>query len=222
MDKIHLVIVDDHPLFREGVVAILGTEPDMEIVGQGETAEDAIRLSRDLLPDILILDISIPGGGLQAAQTVAQAFPVVKIIMLTGSPDEDNVLTALKAGAQAYVLKGVSARELVGILHTVQSGEGYVTPTLAANLLMEMTSATASERTRTGTLNELTDREREILELIATGKSNKEIGLQLHLTEKTIKHYVTNILQKLQVRSRVQAALLAQQKMRPKESGNID
>ena len=140
MDKIHLVIVDDHPLFREGVVAILGTEPDMEIVGQGDTAEDAIRLSRDLLPDVLILDINIPGGGLSAAQSIASAYPVIKIVMLTGSPDEDNVLTALRAGAQAYVLKGVSARELVNILHTVQAGEGYVTPTLAANLLMEMTS----------------------------------------------------------------------------------
>ena len=218
MDKMHLVIVDDHPLFREGVVAILGTETDMEIVGQGETADDAIRLSRDLLPDILILDISIPGGGLQAAQTIASAWPVIKIIMLTGSPDEDDVLTALKAGAQAYVLKGVLARELVNIIHTVQAGEGYVTPTLAANLLMEMTSLTASEQESAETLHELTDREREILELIATGKSNKEIGLQLHLTEKTIKHYVTNILQKLQVQSRVQAALLAQQKMRPKNS----
>jgi two-component system nitrate/nitrite response regulator NarL len=216
MDKIHLVIIDDHPLFREGVVAILGTEPDMEIVGQGDTADDAIRLSRDLLPDVLILDINIPGGGLNAAQSIANAYPVVKIIMLTGSPDEDNVLTALRAGAQAYVLKGVSARELVDILHTVQSGESYVTPTLAANLLMELTSNASDERTQPGNLADLKEREREILELIAMGKSNKEIGLELHLTEKTVKHYVTNILQKLQVQSRVQAALLAQQKMRPK------
>ncbi|MEP7133689.1 MAG: response regulator transcription factor [Chloroflexota bacterium] len=217
MDKIHLVIIDDHPLFREGVVAILATEPDMEIVGQGDTADDAIRLARDLLPDVLILDINIPGGGLNAAQAIANAYPVIKIVMLTGSPDEDNVLTALRAGAQAYVLKGVSARELVNILHTVQSGESYVTPTLAANLLMEMTSGATNERSQSDNLNELKEREREILELIAKGKSNKEIGLQLHLTEKTIKHYVTNILQKLQVQSRVQAALLAQQKMRSKD-----
>jgi DNA-binding NarL/FixJ family response regulator len=217
MDKIHLVIVDDHPLFREGVVSVLGTEPDMEIVGQGDTAQDAMRLARDLLPDVLILDINIPGGGLQAAQAIANAYPVIKIVMLTGSPDEDNVLTALRAGAQAYVLKGVSARELVNILHTVRSGESYVTPTLAANILVEMTSGT-NEPSQPDHVNELKEREREILELIAEGKSNKEIGLQLHLTEKTVKHYVTNILQKLQVQSRVQAALLAQQKMRPKDS----
>ena len=223
MDKIHLVIVDDHPLFREGVVAILGTEPDMEIVGQGDTAEAAIRLSRDLMPDMLILDINIPGGGLQAAQVIASAYPVIKIVMLTGSPDEDNVLTALKAGALAYVLKGVSARELVEILHTVQAGESYVTPTLAANLLMELTTASTSERTQAdNNLDDLKEREREILELIAQGKSNKEIGLQLHLTEKTIKHYVTNILHKLQVQSRVQAALLAQQKMHSKDSRTAD
>jgi two-component system, NarL family, nitrate/nitrite response regulator NarL len=214
MDKIHLAIIDDHPIFREGVVAILSTEPDIEIIGQGETAEDALRLARDLLPDLLILDINIPGGGLKAAQAIASSYPVIKIIMLTGSPDEDNVLTALRAGAQAYVLKGVSARELINILHTVQSGESYVTPTLAANLLMELTSSKTSEQSPTGGLDELKGREREILELIAQGKSNKEIGLQLHLTEKTVKHYVTNILQKLQVESRVQAALLAQQKMR--------
>ena len=219
MDKIHLVIIDDHPLFREGVIAILGTEPDMEIVGQGDTAQDAIRLSRDLMPDMLILDINIPGGGLSAAQTISSAYPVIKLVMLTGSPDEDNVLTALKAGAQAYILKGVSARDLVDILHIVQAGESYVTPTLAANLLMELTTTSTTERTHTdNNLDELKEREREILELIARGKSNKEIGLQLHLTEKTIKHYVTNILHKLQVQSRVQAALLAQQKMRPKDA----
>jgi two-component system, NarL family, nitrate/nitrite response regulator NarL len=214
MDKIHAAIIDDHPIFREGVVAILSTEPDIEIVGQGETAEDALRLARDLFPDLLILDINIPGGGLKAAQAIARSYPVIKIIMLTGSPDEDNVLTALRAGAQAYVLKGVSARELINILHTVQAGESYVTPTLAANLLMELTSSKISEQSPVDGLDALTGREREILELIAEGKSNKEIGLQLHLTEKTIKHYVTNILQKLQVQSRVQAALLAQQKIR--------
>ena len=207
-----LVHIDDHPLFREGVTTILGMEPDIEIVGQGETMEDAVRLTRDLLPDLLLLDVNIPGGGLKAAESISREYPVVKIIMLTGSPDEDNLVAALRAGAQAYVLKGVSARELVGILHTVLAGEEYVTPTLAANLLMEMASSTPNAPARGEGLNELTEREREILELIATGKSNKQIALQLHLAEKTIKHYVTNILQKLQVNSRVQAALLAQQK----------
>lgn len=208
MDKIRLAIVDDHSIFREGMLSVLGTEPDIEIVGQGETAEDAVRLARELLPDIIFLDISMPGGGLNAAQTIVENYPVVKIIILTGSEGEAHVMTALKTGARAYVLKGVAARELVNILHTVQSGEVYVTPTLAASLLSEMTTGPRNEPSES-TFDKLTEREHEILALIAAGTSNKEIGLQLHLTEKTVKHYVTNILQKLQVHNRVQAAVMA-------------
>ena len=208
MDKIRLAIVDDHSIFREGMLSVLSTELDIEIVGQGANAEDAVRLAREFLPDIIFLDISMPGGGLNAAQLIVESYPVVKIIILTGSEGESHVMTALKTGARAYVLKGVAARELVNILHMVQAGEIYVTPTLAANLLSEMTSASRNE-TSESTFEKLTEREHEILALIAAGTSNKEIGLQLHLTEKTVKHYVTNILQKLQVHNRVQAAILA-------------
>jgi DNA-binding NarL/FixJ family response regulator len=219
MEKIRVVIVDDHPIFREGVVAILGAEADVEIVGQGMTSEDAVALAREHLPDIIILDISIPGeGGIRAAEVIAASFPVIKIIMLTGSDDEDNVIAALKAGAHAYILKGVAARELNKILHAVHAGEGYVSPSLAANLLSEMTSSHKEKHIAQDGFEELTERERQILELIAVGTSNKEIGQKLFLTEKTIKHYVTNILQKLHVRNRVQAALLAQEKTRPKMS----
>lgn len=219
MDKIRLVIIDDHPIFREGVVAILSSEPDLDVVGQGVNAQDAVRLTRELLPDVVLLDVNMPGSGVSAAQTIASAFPVVKIIMLTGSSEEDDVMAALKAGAHAYVLKGVAARELNGILHKVYRGEGYVTPSLAASLLSEMKSAPQGEKQTPGamdTFEELTERERQILELIAEGKSNNEIGQELFLTEKTIKHYVTNILQKLHVSNRVQAAMLAQQKNKPK------
>jgi two-component system, NarL family, nitrate/nitrite response regulator NarL len=208
IDKIRLAIVDDHSIFREGLLSVLSTEPDIEIVGQGASAEDAVRLARELLPDIIFLDISMPGGGLNAAQEIVENYPVVKIIILTGSEGESHVMTALKTGARAYVLKGVAARELVNILHTVHSGEVYVTPTLAANLLSEMTAASRTESPQSA-FERLTEREHEILSLIAAGTSNKEIGLQLHLTEKTVKHYVTNILQKLQVHNRVQAAILA-------------
>jgi two-component system nitrate/nitrite response regulator NarL len=208
MDKIRLAIVDDHSIFREGMLSVLKTEPDIEIVGEGASAEDAVRLARELMPDIIFLDISMPGGGLNAARAIVENYPVVKIIVLTGSEGEAHVMSALKIGARAYVLKGVAAYELVNILHTVQSGEVYVTPTLAASLLTEMTSAPHSEA-QESTFDKLTLREREILELIAAGTSNKEIGLKLDLTEKTVKHYVTNILQKLQVHNRVQAAIMA-------------
>jgi two-component system nitrate/nitrite response regulator NarL len=208
MDKIRLAIVDDHSIFLEGMLSVLKTEPDLEIVGEGASAEDAVRLAREFLPDIIFLDISMPGGGLNAAREIVENYPVVKIIILTGSEGESHVMTALKTGARAYVLKGVAARELVNILHAVQAGEIYVTPTLAANLLTEMTTGSHTEAPE-GTFEKLTEREREILELIAAGTSNKEIGLKLHLTEKTVKHYVTNIFQKLQVHNRVQAAILA-------------
>ena len=209
-DKIHVVIIDDHPLFRDGVAQTLATAPDIEIVGQGASADDAVRLTRDLLPDILLLDITIPGGGLSAAQTVATACPVTKIVMLTASEDEDNLTSALRAGAKAYILKGVSARELVSIIRGVFAGEVYVTPSLATSLLMEMTGTPSGTRPPLSLLDELTERERQILELVASGASNKEIGQKLYLSEKTIKHYMTNILQKLQVRNRVEAALMAQ------------
>ena len=208
MEIIRIVIVDDHSIFREGLLSVLKTEPDIEIVGEGATADDAVRLAREHLPDIILLDISMPGGGLNAAQEIVEQYPVVKIIILTGSEGESHVMTALKTGARAYVLKGVAASELVNILHSVQSGEIYVTPTLAANLLSEMAPGLRSEASESP-FERLTEREQEILELIAAGTSNKEIGLQLHLTEKTVKHYVTNILQKLQVHNRVQAAILA-------------
>jgi DNA-binding NarL/FixJ family response regulator len=209
-DKIRVVIVDDHPLFRDGVAHTLQTEPDVEVVGQGAAADDALHLVQELLPDIVLLDITMPGGGLNAVRAIAAACPVTKIIMLTVSEAEDDVMAAFKAGARAYILKGVSARELVSILRTVYTGEVYVTPTLAAGLLLEMTGGSPAPRSPDSPLDELTERERQILELVASGCSNKEIGQRLHLAEKTVKHYMTNILQKLHVRNRVEAALLAQ------------
>lgn len=207
-EKIHVVIVDDHPLFRAGVAHMLGREADFEIVGEGSSAEEALNLVRDLLPDILILDIDMPGSGLEAARAVTAVYPVTKLVILTASEDEGNLQAALKAGARAYILKGSPARELISILRSVQAGHGYVPPALAASLLSE--PAAGGGQVDAATTEALTEREHQVLEGLAVGLSNKEIGQQLHLTEKTVKYYVTNILQKLQVRNRVEAALLAQ------------
>jgi two-component system, NarL family, nitrate/nitrite response regulator NarL len=209
-NKIHIVVVDDHPLFREGVANTLSASPNIEVVGQGETAEDAIRLARDLLPDILLLDISMKGGGMFAAREISAAYPVVKIVMLTVSEREEDVVASLKAGARGYILKGITARALVSIVQSIHAGEAYVNPTLAASLLLAWREGQGGTNTLTSPLDELTERERQILQHLATGRSNKEIASELHLSEKTIKHYMTNILQKLQVRNRVEAALLAQ------------
>ena len=213
-DKLRVVIVDDHPLFREGVAGVLVSEPDIDIVGQGGSAAEAVQLATDLLPDIILLDIAMPGGGVQAARQIAAACPFTKIVMLTASEDEEDVTAALKAGARAYILKGVPVRELVHIIRSVWAGEVYVTPALAVSLLSEITKPVAAEPPRRTNVADLTERERQILERVAEGLSNKEIGAQLYLSEKTIKHYMTNILQKLQVHNRVEAALLAQKEQR--------
>jgi two-component system, NarL family, nitrate/nitrite response regulator NarL len=215
-DKIQIVLADDHPLFRAGVAYTLTAEPDMEVVGQGASAAEAVQLAQELLPDLILLDLNMPGSGLQAAQTITATCPVTRIVMLTVSEEEEDLLASLKAGARGYILKGVPARELTRILRAVHAGESYVTPALAASLLREMTGVAPGARPAVDPLNELTDRERQILEGVANGLSNKEIGQQLHLTEKTVKHYMTNILQKLQVRNRVEAALIARRGAPPR------
>ena len=213
-DKIHVVIADDHTLFREGLAGIIGGTDDFEVVGQAGTTQEAIQLARDLLPDIILLDIDMPGGGLEAARIIADELPVTRIVVLTSSEEDDHLIGALKIGARAYILKGVAARELIRILRAVWAGESYVPPILAASLLLEMREAHSQQKQSASPLDELTPRERQILEGLAAGLSNKEIGEQLFLSEKTVKHYMTNILQKLQVRNRVEAALLAQKEMK--------
>ncbi len=207
-ESLQIAIIDDHPLFREGVVHTLGAQQDIEVVGEGESAADALRIVAERMPDILLLDVSMPGGGLNAVRQISAAFPVVKVVMLTVSESEDDVTAALRAGARAYVLKGVASRELARIIRSVAAGEVYVTPSLAASLLYELTGGRGPNATP-NPLDGLTERERQILERVAAGDSNKEIGAQLGVSEKTVKHHMTNILQKLQARNRVEAALMA-------------
>lgn len=211
-NKIMVLLVDDHPLFREGVAQTLQAESDIEVVGQAASAEEAVRLAATRLPDVVLLDIGIPGGGMEAAQRIAATCPVSRIAVLTASEDEDDLLQALKVGAKAYVLKGVGGRELVQIVRAVWAGEAYVSPALASSLLFELTNGRNARPSANNPFDDLTDRERQILEGVAAGHSNKEIGHQLGLSEKTVKHYMTNVLQKLHVRNRVEAALLAQKR----------
>jgi two-component system, NarL family, nitrate/nitrite response regulator NarL len=203
-EPIRVVVADDHPLFREGVVTSLRSNPDMQVVGEAEDAAGALRVVRDELPDLVLLDVTMPGGGISAASQIAAACPATRIVMLTVSEDEDDLLSAMKAGASGYVLKGVSASDLARVVRAVSGGEVYVAPSLAFGLLREMSAPPPNDP-----LAALSAREHQVLELVACGMSNQEIGLKLGLAEKTIKHYMTNILTKLQVRSRVEAALLA-------------
>lgn len=204
-ESITVLVVDDHPLFRQGVVHALGTAPDVSVVGEAKSGEEALKLARELLPDVVLLDISMPGwDGLVTAEKIATACPASAIVMLTVSEDKDKLLAAFKAGARAYVLKGVSAQELAQVVRGASRGDVYVSPSLAAEMLVSLTRGSAPDA-----LQELTERESEILRLIGAGMTNREIGARIFLSEKTIKHHVTNILQKLQVRSRVEAALFA-------------
>ncbi len=209
-DILQIAIVDDHPLLREGVAHILAGQPDLDVVAQGASAAEVIAIAGQYLPDVMLLDVSMPGGGLTAVREIAAAYPVIKTVMLTVSENEDDVTTALRAGARAYVLKGVAARELIRIVRAVATGDVYVTPSLATSLLYDLSGGDSSgRRGPSNHLDELTDRERQILELVADGDSNKEVAARLQISEKTVKHHMTNILQKLQVRNRVEAALLA-------------
>ncbi|MCL5997551.1 MAG: response regulator transcription factor [Chloroflexi bacterium] len=206
MSPIRVLVVDDHPLFRQGVLFTLSRHPEMNIVGEGENGRQAVDLAQQLHPDVLLLDITMPeSSGLQAAAEVKRVSPETQIVMLTASEEGDDLMAAMKAGAQGYVVKGAGAGEIVAAIMAASRGEAYITPKMAGNLLREMTHKPGDDP-----LSELTDRERQVLELVARGLSNKEVGAELGLAEKTVKHYLTAVLQKLHVRSRVEAALLAQ------------
>ena len=200
---IRLVVIDDHPLFREGVTRSLTEIGGFEVVGEGSTAEEALRLAHQEAPDIILLDISLPGGGLNAIAPVLGLRPSQKIVMLTVSEDSDDLAAALNSGAQGYVLKGVGSRTLAEILRSVAAGERYVSPTLSARLLSALSNASQASP-----LAELSPREREILALVADGLSNKRIGLKLGLHEKTIKHHMSRILATLKVSNRTEAAMV--------------
>ena len=202
---VRILLADDHPLFRDGVAMSLGADPDLEVIAQAGSAEETIDLARQLRPDLVILDISMPKmGGIAAAAEITALETGARIVMLTVSEDRDTLFAALKAGAHGYVLKGVSASELRAVVRRVADGETFITPALAADLIFEF----SRPRQETAAY-ELTARENAVLDHIAHGLTNREIGDRLHLSEKTVKHYVTLVLQKLRVRSRTEAALLA-------------
>jgi DNA-binding NarL/FixJ family response regulator len=204
-EPIRVLLADDHPLFREGVAHTLASDPGFQVVAEADSGEAAVALAAELAPELVLMDINMPGiGGIAAAERIAAAMPHVRIMMLTVNDNDDSLLAALKAGAHGYVLKGVSSAELRAIARRIAAGEAYVTPTLAAEMLAEFARPRATDA-----FSDLSAREAEVLELLSRGMSNREIGDQLQLAEKTVKHHMTNILQKLQVRSRTEAAIVA-------------
>ena len=203
-EAIRIVVADDHPLFLDGLVATLDADEELTVEATVGDAAAAVRAVREHIPDIVLLDVAMPGGGLEAARQISAACPATRLVMLTSSEDEDDLMAAMKAGARGYVLKGIAGRELRAILKGIHAGGTYLAPGLAYGALRELTRPKTPDP-----IAELTGREREVLALVASGLSNAEIGGRLGLAEKTVKHYMTSILGKLGVASRVEAALLA-------------
>jgi two-component system, NarL family, nitrate/nitrite response regulator NarL len=204
---IRLAIIDDHPIFRVGVVRSLDRSESIRIVAEGSTAAEAIAIAAQHTPDVMLLDINIPGDGLAAAREVKQRWPGTKIIMLTVSESEDHLSRALDSGASGYILKGVVATELVRTILSVYAGESYVTPHLAGRILFKQLHNTPVAKPAVDRLTELTPEEESILALVSAGRSNKEIARESGLRERAIKNVVSRIMKKLQVRNRVEAAV---------------
>ncbi len=205
-DAIRIAVIDDHPMFREGAVEIFACMDDIEVVAEGATAADALRVAEDLRPDVMLLDISLPGDGLEAAASIARTFPGVRTVMLTASESELDVASALQVGARGYILKGSSGAEVVETVRAIFNGQSYVAPSLAARLLIQMGERAEVVANKPG--SDLTSREEEILSLVSRGMTNKEIANRLELTERTVKHHMTSIMRKSKVRNRVEAMLM--------------
>ncbi|MBY5413108.1 response regulator transcription factor [Rhizobium leguminosarum] len=198
MTAITIAIVDDHPLFREGVSRTLSEMEDFVVVGEGASADDAATLAVSQRPDVLLLDVFMPGGGIEAISEIVVRSPETKVLMLTASEEVDPLLAALRRGAAGYVVKGIGSRGLADAIRTVVGGSRFISTTMRAKIV---------EKSLFGRPASLTPRETEVIELVAEGLSNKHIGRRLNLQEKTIKHHMTEILLKLGASNRTEAAI---------------
>ena len=217
LTPIRLVLADDHPIYRDGVARILQEAGGFDVVGQAQDGEAAAQLCELLMPDLVLLDISMPkGSGIGALARIMQMEKPPLVAMLTASEDEGDLMQVLKLGAAGYILKGIGGSELIELVRDLAAGRSYVSPGLAGRLLVAMRGNPAGA-VAPNPLADLSRREEDILRYVAQGLSNKEVGAHLDIQEKTVKHYMTSILQKLHVRNRVEAAMLAQQHL----GGNV-
>ena len=210
-DAIRVLIVDDHGLFRRGLEVTLQLEPDIEVVGEAGDGGDALVKAQELLPDVVLMDVKMPRrGGIEACVAIKEAVPSARIVMLTMSDDEADLYEAVKAGASGYLLKEIRAEELAGSIRAVYEGQSLINPSLASKLLTEF--ATMSRRTaspQSVPAPKLTNREMEVLRAVARGLNNREIAKELFISENTVKNHIRNILEKLQLHSRMEAVVYA-------------
>ena len=202
MDKIRVLIVDDHAVVRQGLRMFLSLDPEIEVAGEAANGEEAVKLTRDLGPNVVLMDLLMPVmDGRQATQTIRQEMPDVEVMALTSALDDASVTGAIRAGAIGYLLKNTEADELRRAIKAAAAGQVHLSPEAAARLVKEMQIPGSPEA--------LTERETLVLRLLARGGANKQIARELHIGEQTVKTHVSNILSKLQLHSRTQAALYA-------------
>ncbi len=208
MSPIRILIADDHALFREGLGALLSSIPDAEVVGEAATGEEAVSRAAQLQPDVMLMDIQMPGiNGIEATRRIVRERPDVGIIVVTMFEDDDSVFAAMRAGARGYVLKGADQEEILKVIRAVAAGEAHFGPEIARRLMNFFAAPKPSAVVEA--FPDLTAREREILDLIARGHNNQEIASRLYLSPKTIRNHVSNIFAKLQVADRAQAIVRA-------------
>jgi DNA-binding NarL/FixJ family response regulator len=206
--RIRILIADDHEVVRIGLAALLNRQPGFRVVGEAASGKEAIRLARGLRPDVVVMDIRMPdGSGTDACRAITADAPNTPVIMLTSYADEEALFEAISAGASGYVLKRIGSDELVGAIRTVAAGQSMLDPAVTAAVLGRLRHAAHAEES--GAFGDLTEQERRVLARIAQGESNREIAAAMQLAEKTVRNYVSNILAKLSLASRAQAATFA-------------
>jgi DNA-binding NarL/FixJ family response regulator len=205
---IRVLVVDDHPVFRQGLISVLQRHLEFEVVGQAANGIEAVMKASELEPDIIVMDIRMPGGnGVEATRAVQQKLPQAKVLIVTVSDKDDDLFAAIKAGARGYLLKSVSLQELVDSIRLVARDEAIISPAMATRLLDEFKQADKARPDKE--LGELSLREQEVLQLVAQGASNKEIADRLFISETTVKAHLRTILEKLQARNRAEAVAVA-------------
>ena len=209
LEELRVLLVDDHDLFRTGLLNLL-RENGVQVVGEAENGRTALRLVSDLAPDVVVMDLNMPGmSGVEATRHIASVAPRTRVLVLTISEDDSDVMDAVMAGACGYLLKDSSIQQLVAGIRAASDGESLISPQIAAKVLQALRAKAAGSDGVVRVRAELSDRELEVLKLIANGMDNAEIARALHISPKTVKNHISNILMKLQIDNRIQAAVYA-------------
>ncbi len=212
-DPIRALIVDDHALFRRGLEMVLAAEDDIELVGEASDGAEAVQKAGESLPDVVLMDIRMPkSSGIEACRAMKEVAPSSKIVMLTISDEEEDLFEAIRAGASGYLLKDIPLDEVADVVRAVHGGQSLINPSMAAKLLTEFAALNKrdqEERAEQVPPPKLTDREMQVLKLVAKGMNNRDIARELFISENTVKNHVRNILEKLQIHSRMEAVMIA-------------